>query len=244
MPTAAPALGAVQRRGNDNAEMVYVPAGDFTMGSNDGDSDEKPVHTVYLDAFWIDKFKVTNSLYKKCVDADKCKPPSPTSSQTRTNYYGNAQFDNYPVIHVSWEDANTYCSWAGKRLPTEAEWEKTARGTDGRIYPWGNSFDANKLNSSDGGKGDTTAVGSYPAGASPSGAMDMAGNVYEWVADWYDSNYYSSSPRNNLKGPSSGSLRVGRGGSWFDNANDVRAANRSNGGPGNRFGSLGFRCAD
>jgi len=226
-----------QSHGNDNAWMVLVPAGEFTMGS---DNSSEQVHQVQLDAFWIDVYEVTNALYKKCVDAGKCQPPNPTKSYTRDLYYGNAQYDNYPVIYVSWDDANTFCEWAGKRLPTEAEWEKAARGTDGRIYPWGNTFDKNLLNLSEGGKGDTTAVGRYPAGASPYGVMDMAGNVWEWVNDWYDANYYASSPRENPKGPTLGNSRVLRGGSFVGY---VRAASRYSNRPVSRDSSFGFRCA-
>jgi formylglycine-generating enzyme required for sulfatase activity len=235
-PTPAPTAPA------GAADMMFVPAGDFTMGSNSGFDDEKPVHNVYLDAFWIDKFEVTNALYKKCVDAGKCQAPSSKSSNTRSSYYGNAQYDNYPVIFVSWDDANTYCAWAGKRLPTEAEWEKAARGTDARVYPWGNSFDKKLLNSSEGDEGDTTAVGNYPAGASPYGALDMAGNVWEWVADWYAKNFYASSPRNNPHGPSFGQSRVMRGGSVFPSAIYARAATRASH-PDAGTGNVGFRCA-
>jgi formylglycine-generating enzyme required for sulfatase activity len=226
--------------------MVLVPAGEFTMGSSASDSqaygDEKPQHTVYLDAFWIDKFEVTNAQYKKCVDAGKCSAPPQRKSYTRDSYYGDARYDNYPVIYVPWNDANTFCAWAGKRLPTEAEWEKAARGTDGRIYPWGNTFDINKVNA-EGKVGDTTEVGAYPAGASPYGVMDMAGNVWEWVADWYAENYYASSPRNNPKGPSSGEYRVLRGGAWYTNQSYVRAAYRYYYYPVNRDFDVGFRCA-
>lgn len=238
-------IGSTKISPIDGAAMMYVPAGDFTMGSNDGGSDEKPVHTVYLDAFWIDKFEVTNALYKKCVDADKCLPPNNTSSYTRSSYYGNSQFNNYPVIYVSWDDANKYCTWTGKKLPTEAQWEKAARGTDGRIYPWGNAFDGAKLNSWDSNPrpGDTTAVGSYPSGASPYGAMDMAGNVWEWVADWYSSSYYTSS-RNNPTGPSSGQYHVVRGGSWLNPSDTVRGAVRHLNTPDSRSSLLGFRCAE
>jgi formylglycine-generating enzyme required for sulfatase activity len=233
-----------QPRGNDGARMVYVPEGEFEMGSNNGDDDEKPVHRIFLDAFWIDVFEVTNALYKKCVDAGRCQPPGNSSSYTRSSYFGNSQFDNYPVIYVSWDDAHAYCTWAGKRLPTEAQWEKAARGTDGRIYPWGNTFDKNLLNSNEGGKGDTTAVGSYPGGASPYGALDMAGNVWEWVADWYDNGYYANSPRQNPTGPSSGESRVLRGGSWNHFQNLARAAYRYDyGHPTNRYNDFGFRCA-
>ncbi len=210
--------------------MMYVPAGKFWMGSSDADKqandDEKPQHEVDLDAFWIDKFEVTNALYKKCVDAGKCSAPNDSKAYTRSSYYGNSTYDNYPVIYVSWNDAKTYCEWTGKHLPTEAQWEKAARGTDGRIYPWGNTFDKNLLNSSDGSKGDTTAVGSYPSGASLYGALDMAGNVWEWVADWYDANYYKNSPARNPKGPDSGQYRIVHGGSWYSLADVVRAAFR------------------
>jgi eukaryotic-like serine/threonine-protein kinase len=231
------------------APMVHVPAGDFLMGSRSGDPqadrDEMPQHTVYLDAFSIDKYEVTNALYKSCVDAGKCQAPNPTSSYTRSAYYGNPSFDNYPVVNVPWYEANAYCEWAGKRLPTEAQWEKAARGTDGRIYPWGNNWDATKLNAwiSNPRAGDTAAVGSYPSGASPYGALDMAGNVWEWGADWYDPNYYSHSPTRNPPGPSSGQYKVLRGGSWASGMADVRAANRDWDGPSYLYGHLGFRCA-
>ncbi len=249
VPTSTPGIGA-SKISADGATMVYVPAGDFTMGSNDGNSNEKPVHTVYLDGFWIDKFEVTNILYKKCVDAGKCQRPSETSSEKRSSYYGNATFDSYPVIFVSSIDASAFCAWANKRLPTEAQWEKAARGTDGRIYPWGNSLNKNLLNSIEGGLRDTTAVGSYPGGASPYGAMDMAGNVWEWVADWYAENYYSISPRNNPQGPSLTQERIIRGGSWrggFDTRgiyNYMRAAFRYNIDPGTKTDAIGFRCVE
>jgi serine/threonine-protein kinase len=234
-PTAVPTAAPLP-----TAPMVLVPAGDFTMGSIHYDN-EKPIHTVYLDAFWIDKYEVTNALYKKCVDAGKCTLPKETQSYTHNSYFGNAQFDNYPVIYVSWERAKIYCEWAGKRLPTEAEWEKAARGTDGRVYPWGNSFDKNLLNSFEGGKGVTTVVGSYPGGASPYGIMDLSGNVWEWVADWYGS--YPSGLQRNPTGPSSGQSRVLRGGACFDNSSNARAANRNLGGSTYSNADVGFRCA-
>lgn len=224
-----------------DAVMVTVPAGDFTMGSNDDDS--KPAHQVYLDAFSIDKYEVTNAQYKQCVDAGKCSPPAKSESRTRNWYYGAPKYNNYPVIYVSWDDAKRYCEWAGKRLPTEAEWEKAARGTDGRIYPWGNSFDARKLNSSEGRKGDTTAVGSYPDGASPYGMLDMAGNVSEWVADRYDENYYANSPRNNPPGPSSGLGHVQRGGDWLLEKDFARATRRTYDETTRTMFNTGFRCA-
>jgi serine/threonine-protein kinase len=241
---ASPTAPTGAARGNDNAGMVSVPAGEFTMGSNTGGDAEKPEHAVYLDAFWIDKYEVTNALYKKCVDAGKCSAPSSSKSYKRDSYYGNSQYDNFPVIYVSWNDADKYCQWAGKRLPTEAEWEKAARGTDKRVYPWGNTFDKNLLNSDEGGRGDTTVVGNFAAGASPYGALDMAGNVWEWVADWYDSAYYTNSPRNNPKGPAAGDSKALRGGAWNGIQSSVRASYRYYYTPDYRYGSgLGFRCA-
>jgi formylglycine-generating enzyme required for sulfatase activity len=240
--TPMPRVGDTRAFAPDNAPMMFVPAGDFTMGSEDFDNEE-PIHTVYLDAFWMDKFEVTNALYKKCVDAGKCTRPNQTSSSTRGSYYGDASFDNYPVIYVDWNQAKMYCEWVGKRLPTEAEWEKAARGTDGRVYSWGNTFDASKLNSAEGNKGDTTQVGAYSSGASPYGIMDLSGNVWEWVADWYGENYYMSSPRNNPTGPSSGSARVLRGGSWDFGLQSSRTANRVRDTVSNSGDDVGFRCA-
>jgi serine/threonine-protein kinase len=238
VPTAM-AKPPVEERIFGDAPMVFVPAGEFTMGSNDY-SDEKPPHTVYLDAFWIDKFEVTNAAYKKCVDVGKRQPPSSPKSNTRDSYYGDLQYGNYPVIYVSWNDANACCTWAGKRLPTEAEWEKAARGTDGRIYPWGNTFEQSRLNS---GMvvGDTTEVGKYPSGASPYGVLDMAGNVWEWVADWYGS--YPSGTQRNPTGPMSGEGRVVRGGALYLDWYNVRVAVRHVLAPTASLSNVGFRCA-
>ncbi len=239
----------------DGMVMVYVPAGAFQMGSENGQNDEKPVHTVTLDAFWIDRTEVTNAQYKKCVDAGGCTPPSNAKSYTCDSYYGNSAFDDYPVIYVSWGQANAYCAWAGRRLPTEAEWEKAARGTDERTYPWGDTFDGSKLNfcdtncpfdhkdsNSDDGYADAAPAGSYPAGVSPYGTLDMAGNIWEWVADWYDANYYASSPAQNPAGPASGSGRILRGGSWYNSVNAMRAADRDEGDPSGMADHVGFRC--
>ncbi len=177
------------------------------MGSADSDPnvhvDETPQHTVYLDAFWIDRTDVTNNMYASCVSTGACTAPISTTSSTSTiisSYYGNSAFDNYPVIWVTWYDATAYCKWAGRQLPTEAQWEKAARGTDGRIYPWGNTAPDDTLLNYNASIGDTTAVSSYLRGASPYGALDMAGNVWQWVNDWYSDTYYRSSSSSNPLG--------------------------------------------
>ncbi|MFZ5821841.1 MAG: SUMF1/EgtB/PvdO family nonheme iron enzyme [Chloroflexota bacterium] len=250
-PTPLPMLSE-----KDGMVMVYVPAGEFTMGSDSGDTDEKPAHTVSLDAFWIDQTEVTNKMYALCVEAGVCDPPKQTSSDTRDSYYGNPDFDDYPVIYMDWNRAKTYCEWAGRRLPTEAEWEKAARGVDGFVYPWGNEFDGTKTNFCDknctfnwanqnfnDGYVDTAPVGSYESGRSPYGVYDMAGNVWEWTADWYGENYYSTSPLENPLGPDSGDARVLRGGSWNYDSSYVRAANRNGVDPSSTDSILGFRCS-
>ncbi|TEU12485.1 MAG: formylglycine-generating enzyme family protein [Anaerolineales bacterium] len=216
--------------------MVYVPAGEFTMGHDEGDSDEQPVHTVYLDAFYIDKTEVTNTQYRKCVEAGRCDTPR------KTTYYDNADYAQHPVVYVSWNDADAYCRWADKRLPTEAEWKKAARGTDGRTYPWGEGLDCDHAQYSE-CAGGTVPVGSKPKGASPYGALDMVGNVWEWVADWYDPGYYSQSPGRNPPGPDSGERRVLRGGSWHSNQRFARCAYRVGGNPRYWYFYVGFRCA-
>lgn len=236
-PTPAPALGIGSiTTGEDGMTLLYIPAGEFTMGSDNGESDEKPVHTVTLDAFWIDQTEVTNAMYAKCVSSGSCQEPTDKSSSTHTSYYGDAEFDNYPVIYVDWNMAKTYCEWVDRKLPTEAEWEKAARGTDGRTYPWGNDFDGTRLNfcdkncsfdwadkSSDDGFADTAPVENYSSGASPYGALDMAGNVWEWVADWYDV-YPGGDP--NASSDFGQKYRVLRGGSWSSIDDLVRSAYR------------------
>ena len=226
-------------------EMVSVPAGDFTMGTNLGFAWERPIHTIYLDAYRIDPFELTNAQYRRCVDAGKCRSPDKAASHFRNPYYGNSQYDNYPVIYVSWYDADVYCRWATKRLPSEAEWEKAARGTDARQWPWGNTWDLQKISAST-GAGDTTAVGSHPGDMSPYGGMDMAGNVTEWVADWYDSGYYADSPRDNPTGPSAGIVKVTRGGSWnsgYAFPTLFSTVHRFFARPDYADDALGFRCA-
>jgi formylglycine-generating enzyme required for sulfatase activity/uncharacterized caspase-like protein len=222
-------------KGDDGAEMVLVPAGEFTMGS-DAHDDEKPQRRVWLDAYYIDKFEVTNALYRRFMDATGRSAPR-FWSHARWN--GPAQ----PVVGVTWHDADAYCKWAGKRLPTEAEWEKAARGTDGRTYPWGNQWDPGKSNSVGTNLVKTVAVGSYPGGVSPYGAHDMTGNVWEWTADWYDPTYYARGVNRNPQGPRSGARRVIRGGSW---ANESVAVSHRDGGFQPTFQAddhVGFRCA-
>jgi formylglycine-generating enzyme required for sulfatase activity len=217
--------------------MVLIPAGEFLMGSKDGeaDDDERPQHKVYLTGYWIYRTEVTVAQYRKfCQATGRQMPPEPESGWQNT----------HPIVNVTWEDAAAYAQWAGAALPTEAQWEKAARGTDGQVYPWGNDWDGDKCQNSVGNKnaGNTAPVGSFPAGASPYGALDMAGNVWEWCADWYDAGYYKNAPTRNPTAPATGTWRVLRGGSWYcAYLVGFRAAFRSGSRPTFRH-RLGFRC--
>lgn len=199
----------------DGSAMVTIPAGSFIMGG-DQSLDEKPIHKVYLDAYQIGKREVTVAQYRKFCKATGWKMPK----APKWGWKGS-----HPMVNVTWDDAAAYCKWAGGRLPTEAEWEKAARGTNGKIYPWGNAWDQKKCANGDLKLTSTAPATSYSTGKSPYGCENMAGNVWEWCADWYDSGYYYASPSRNPKGPSSGNYHVLRGGGWCLN------------------GSIGFQCA-
>ena len=223
----------------DGAVMAYVHAGTFPMGSSEqeGFSEDHTQHTVYLDAFWIYENDVMVAQYRKFCKATGRKMP------LRPNW---GWTDDHPIVSVTWDDAKAYCDWAEASLPTEAQWEKAARGADGRTFPWGDKWDRRKLRCSKkefGDAGGTAPVGSYPRGASPYGCLDMVGNVLQWCADWYDEDYYAHSPTRNPVGPAFGDERVERGGSWVSHLeSNFRCANRGFGGPDGGNNGIGFRC--
>ncbi|HNT53990.1 MAG TPA: bifunctional serine/threonine-protein kinase/formylglycine-generating enzyme family protein [Anaerolineaceae bacterium] len=266
IPPACQEVGQTWTSPADGMMLVCVPAGDFLMGSTtangDADDDEKPQHTVYLDAYWLDRTEVTNAMFAEFVAA--------TGYVTTAEKEGSGSVDpgggfvsisaadwrhpagpgshldgkmDHPVVQVSWYDAQAYCSWAGRQLPSEAQWEKAARGTDGRLYPWGNQPPTSNLLNYNWTVGTTTAVGAYPNGRSVYGALDMAGNVWEWTADWYGGTYYSSQTTwQNPVGPGSGDLRVVRSVSWYDGPFYARVAYRGGEEPDSRDFLQGFRC--
>lgn len=273
-----PAGGESWIRPADQMAMVFVPPGEFMMGSShdmavyakqlcedfSGDTalatckaaafvDEQPAHLVRLEAFWIDRLEVTNSQYETCVQAGECDRPLSEASFSRARYFDDPAYDDYPVINVTWQMASQYCAWASAQLPTEAQWEYAARGRESRVFPWGNTFEASRLNYCDAscaliadpahgdGYPDTAPVGSFSSGASWIGALDMAGNVREWVSDWYGR--YPSADVANPGGPEAGELKITRGGAWYDTPDDVRSTNR--GGESLEYWryNLGFRCA-
>ena len=221
--------------------MTVVPAGEFVMGSVTGDADEQPVRRVYLDAFFIELYQVSVGQYAKFLEATSQAAPPDWSIMNKSRH------QNRPVVNVDWADANAYCIWAGKRMPTEAEWEKAARGTDGRTYPWGNElptgFRANSMREKWSNHWVLMPVGMYEEGKSPYGLYDMAGNVWEWVSDWYAPDYYESSPLQNPMGPPTGESKVIRGGSWGSGPKDLRSADRDTHVPSARGLGTGFRCA-
>jgi formylglycine-generating enzyme required for sulfatase activity len=221
--------------------MAVVPVGPFMMGSSMGDADEQPVHRVYVETFFMDKYQVSVGQYAKFLDATSQEAPPDWTTMNRS------QYQKRPIVNVDWMDADAYCTWAGKRLPTEAEWEKAARGTDGRTYPWGNEyptkFFANVSQENWNNHGALTPVGTFENGKSPYGIYDMAGNVWAWVSDWYDPDYYQSSPSQNPTGPPWGESKVIRGGSWGSGPEALRSADREIHSPSFRGLGTGFRCA-
>jgi len=252
LPAADPPQ-AVKPAGKDGAPMVLVPAGPFPMGvppgDRDGGRDEYPRHQVDLDAFYVDKHEVTNGLYLRFVTATGHRIPQHPKNPSRTLWKDGQVSETVaerPVVNVDWHDADAYCRWAGKRLPTEAEWEKAAKGTEDRRFPWGNvEPTAKHLNFNQQWIGEKTLmpVGSYELGKSPYGAYDMAGNVWEWVADWYDDRYYEKSPARNPKGPDTGTDKVLRSSGWAVETPLVRIFTRVKSAPLDRNESTGFRCA-
>lgn len=275
VPTVIPAgtaslagIGSTTVSPKDGVIMIYVPVGQFIMGSEAGLTDEQPAHTVELDSFWLDRTEVTNDMYRKCVEARECEGPGVST------YYNDTQYSNHPVVHVSWANAVDYCSFMDRRLPTEAEWEKAAawdpQTHEKRVYPWGNEYDCSKGNFDDETKLDasvmqdgsvdcdgydlTAPVGSFRTGISPYGALDMGGNVWEWVHDAFIEvdpinatigNYYANSPVSNPMGvdPSITEYRVMRGGSWNWTFGFGRAAYRLWYGKDDKYDAVGFRCA-
>ena len=284
-PPEEAALLDTWTRSADGMEMVYLPAGEYSMGSTDAEvgmavelcdeyhagchtcdperdicksvwyANEQPAHTVSLDTFWLDRTEVTTAQYKRCVRAGACDPPAKNSLYTIRSYYDNREYRDYPVINVNWFQASAYCEWVGGRLPTEAEWEYAARGEEWHMFPWGDEHDGTRMNfcdancwyawrdeSVDDGHEVTAPVGSYPEGASWCGALDLAGNVWEWVADWYSDDTYATSPDANPTGPASGEQRVMRGGSWGVEPIYEHATHRGKGRPDRAKIYWGFRC--
>lgn len=231
-------------------DRIKVPAGEFTMGSpvGEGAMDEQPRHHVWLSGFEIDQFEVTNRRYQECVKQGQCEPPQLRSSHLRSDYYDNERYAEYPVVFVALHQAEAFCRFAGGRLPTEAEWEKSARGPNPSLgkYPWGEQEPDCSLANMGGLRncvGDTDRVGRRPLGQSPFGAMDMAGNVWEWVADWYDADYYKTSPARDPRGPDQGSLHIIRGGCWESGSDSLRVSCRKPVIAATWAYNVGFRCA-
>ena len=243
----------------DGMPQVFIPAGTFRMGGMDvrAAADEMPSRDVKLDAYWMDQLEVTNVMYLLCVKTGNCELPQSFKSQRRTNYFNNPEFNDYPVVYVTWGQAKIYCEWAGRRLPTEAEWERAGRGDDFRTFPWGEDEADGTLANFNFIVNDTSRVGSYATGASPFGVLDMAGNVAEWVNDFYSYDYSGVEVVNPTGPLTSGNLnRVVRGGSLGDAEINIRVSKRSsvpgsnlNAAPGSSsyLGDfsprIGFRCA-
>ena len=242
LPTETPI--ALEIKDNKNVFMRLIPAGEFTMGNDSGDAESRPANVVSLEAFYIDKYEVTNDMYDACVYAVKCRKPRQTGSATRSTYYKNPVFANYPVISVDWKMAKTYCEWRGARLPTEAEWEKAARGTDGRTYPWGNDKPDCSLANFSGCVGDTTPVDQHEKGQSIYGVYGMSGNVLEWTSSLFKLYPYNST--DGREDPDASGNRVARGGAWHvfgGNGGNVSTDTRLKLDPAYSSAYVGFRCA-
>ncbi|HZD11642.1 MAG TPA: bifunctional serine/threonine-protein kinase/formylglycine-generating enzyme family protein [Candidatus Binatia bacterium] len=253
-PTPEPVLSETGSR------MLFMPGGLFRLGNDQGADDEQPSLMVSLDPYYIDETEVTNGAYAQCVSAGECEPPATNRASFYPDYFGNPEFADYPVLYVSWYQAQDFCKWRGDRLPSEAEWERAAgfdpeRGVKS-TFPWGDSFEGTRLNycdascyredkdsAFDDAYGDTSPVGIYPEGRSPVGAYDMLGNVMEWTNDWYDRNYYSVAPDTNPLGPPEGFSKSVRGGSWLSPRDELRVTARTFYDPNERRANIGFRCA-
>ncbi len=274
MPTPTIGVGTTRISEKDGMPLMYVPAGVFWMGSAEddpeSDDDEHPLHEVILHAFWIDKTEVTNAMYVAFLNSNGNQIEGGETwldvddegvfiENVNGEWRSKSGYENHPAVEVTWFGAVAYCQWAGRYLPTESEWEKAARGPEGRIYPWGDEFDTSLANVDDetifddyavecdrsgcDGFDRTAPVGSFPDAASLYGALDMAGNVWEWVADLYSEDFYYRSPAEDPIGPSSGDSRTYRGGSFLNSPKYVRSANRGNSSPDHSANGLGFRCA-
>jgi formylglycine-generating enzyme required for sulfatase activity len=229
-------------------QMAFVDGGFSTVGAQthdiDANPDAQPIHTVKLNPYYIDTLEVTNQQYADCVNAGACTAPTSVASETRDPYYGVEWFSRFPVVNVTWQDAADYCKYVGKRLPTEAEWEKAAMGAiDYRRYPWGNSEPKSYTINMTGVPGDTEMGNTYLNGASPFGLVDVAGNVSEWVSDWYSDGYYKVSEQDYPKGPAEGTEKVIRGDSYKTALSDVHLTNRYKLDPEQSNNYTGFRCA-
>ncbi|NPV57148.1 MAG: formylglycine-generating enzyme family protein [Anaerolineae bacterium] len=265
-PTIEPTQANFRITEKDLMEQIFIPAGEFLMGSKDNDAQvyfegngvaypEVPQHTLMLESYWIDKYEVTNGQYAACVADGTCKPPYLMGLYTQEHYYDDPAYSNYPVVHVDWWMASAYCTWAGRRLPTEAEWEKAARGTDGRRYPWGNDkITSDKANfcdkdcprahanpGFDDGYPMTAPVGSFPAGASAYGVMDLSGNVWEWTSTIPQPYPYNAN--DGREDQDAYAQRIWRGGTWTNGEWWIRATTRYRSVQKYWFYSLGFRCA-
>jgi formylglycine-generating enzyme required for sulfatase activity/serine/threonine protein kinase len=254
-PTPAPLIDE-----QTGARMIFIPGGIFRMGNDEGENDERPSRVIRLDPYYMDETEVTNGQYAVCVEQGGCRPPSIANPTYHSAYYGSAAFENYPVVYVTWQQANNFCQWRQARLPSEAEWERAASFDPVQMqkyrYPWGDTFDGSVTNFCDrncprddrnvtfnDGHKDTAPVASFADGRTPLGLFDMAGNVMEWVSDWYDRRYYESGTATNPLGPLDGQVKVIRGGSYLSSEKEVTTTRRLRYDPAGALGTLGFRCA-